>query len=297
MLHRHPLSPEKGLSPFHSVIAALKLANLIMAAKIVVLALAVASCAAGPVWIDGNDYIPGMVVRIGRSPNMAFGFGSGFSSNIGGISHSTSIGSSFGTGDSEAYGGAVAGTGSNGGAYARGVGVANAAPHYPAPQYQQAAASAYNGGFGRSNYGSALSSAHNYGNNFGSAASSARTQNGLQYGAANSVVQNGGHPGFQSAVSSAQTLRGLGSYESSLAAANSAHGLGYGSAVSSAQSNNGLDGYNAAVSSAQNVGGYSGSSSQAVEHRGGSVRHSGASSVNGPGIQAAQSHAVNTGFY
>lgn len=72
--------------------------------------------------------------RIGRSPNVAFGFGSGFSSNIGGIAHSTGIGSSFSSGDAEAYGAGMAGAGGN--TFARGVGAANAAPYQPLA-YQQ----------------------------------------------------------------------------------------------------------------------------------------------------------------
>ncbi|XP_049874075.1 uncharacterized protein LOC126372394 [Pectinophora gossypiella] len=276
-----------------------------MVAKFVVLSLALAVCQAGPVWVDGSGYYPGMILRIGRSPNIAYAFGSGMSTNIGGISHSTSIGSSFQTGDAEAYGAGVAAT--NGGVYARGVGYTNAAPAYPLA-YQQSAASAYNGGLGRTGYGSAVSSAQNYGSNFGSAASSAQTHNGFGLGSAVSSVQNAGPARYQSAVSSAQNLRGVGS---SVAAANSNTGLGYGSAASSAhnaggnygsalssvQAHNGFNNYNAAVSAAENVNGYGGSTSQVVQHRAGTVQHSGASSVNGPGVQAAQSHAVNTGFY
>lgn len=254
---------------------------------------------------DGSGFLPGMILRIGRSPNVAFGFGSGFSSNIGGISHSSSIGSSFQTGDAEAYGGGLAGTNGDG-AFARGIGIANAAPSYPLP-YQQSAASTYNGG-GRNSFGSAVSSAQNFGGNYGSAISSAQTQNGLQYGSAVSAVQNGGPARYQSAVSSAQNHRGLGygsaastnnnglQYGSAVSSAQNGGG-NFGSAVSNAQTGNGYGNYNAAVSAAQNVGGYGGSTSQVVQQNGGSLRHSGASSINGPGVQAAQSHAINTGYY
>lgn len=236
--------------------------------------------------------VPGAIFRIGRSPNMAYAFGSGFSSNIGGISHSTSIGSSFGTGDTEAYGSGLAGTNA-GGAYARGVGITNVAPAPYPLAYQQSTASAVNNGFGRNTFGSAVSSAQNFGGNYGSSISSA--QNGLGYGSAISSVQNAGPARYQSAVSSAQNVRGLG-YESAVSSVHNG-GDDYGSAMSATHNNGGYGDFNAAVSAAQNYGGYGGSTSQVIQQRAGSVRHSGASSINGPGIQAAQSHAVNTGYY
>lgn len=235
--------------------------------------------------------MPATIFRIGRSPNMAYAFGSGFSSNIGGISHSTSIGSSFGTGDAEAYSSGI--TGINGGsAYARGL--TNAVPvHYPL-SYQQSTASAVNSGFGRNAYGSAVSSAQNFGN-YGSTVASVQNQNGLGYGSAVSAVDNAGPARYQSAVSSAQNVRGLG-YESAVSSVHNA-GPDFGSAISATRSNDGYGDFNSAVSAAQNYGGYGGSSSQVVQQRAGSVRHSGASSINGPGMQAAQSHTVDTGYY
>lgn len=239
--------------------------------------------------------MPGTIFRIGRSPNMAYAFGSGFSSNIGGISHSTSVGSSFGTGDAEAYSSGVTGINA-GSAYARGV--SNVVPAQYPLGYQQSTASAVNSGFGRNAYGSAVSSAQNFGGNYGSAVATAQNQNGLgysRYGNAVSAVENAGPARYQSAVSSAQNLRGLG-YESAVSSVHNA-GSDFGSAMSATQSKDGYGDFNSAVSAAQNYGGYGGSSSQVVQQRAGSVRHSGASSINGPGLQAAQSHAVNTDYY
>lgn len=238
--------------------------------------------------------VPGAIFRIGRSPDVAFAFGSGLSSNIGGISHSTSIGSSFGTGDAEVYGSGLAGSNA-GGVYARGVGITNVGPAPYPLGYQQSTASALNSGFGRNTFGSAVSSAQNYGGNYGSAVSSAQNRNGLGYGSAISAVQNAGPARYQSAVSSAQNVRGLG-YESAVSSVHNAGG-DYGSAISATQSNNGYGDLNAAVSAAENYGGYGGSTSQVVQQSPGSVRHSGASSINGPGLQASQSHAINTGYY
>ncbi|XP_063357767.1 hornerin-like [Cydia amplana] len=254
-----------------------------MVAKVVVFVAALAACSAVPVIID-DEYVPGVVMRIGRSPNVAFGFGSGFSSNIGGISHSTGMGTSFQSGDAQAYG---AGLGGNGN-YASGVGMARTGPSYPVYQQQPAY-----GGL-RNNYDSAVSSAQNY-NGLNSAVSSAQTQNGLQYEAATSAAQN--NPRYQSAVASAQNVRGLG-YNNGFgsAVASSEHSGNYGSAMSAAQ-NHGLGHYGSAVSAAQNNGHYRASTAQAMQHHGGAVQHSGASSINAPGLQAAQSHAVNSGFY
>ncbi|CAH1639462.1 unnamed protein product [Spodoptera littoralis] len=261
-----------------------------MAAKFIVLATILAACNALPVWYNG---VPAVVMRIGRSPSISYGFGSGFSSNIGGISHSTGIGASFQSGEGEAYG---AGIGSSNGGYARGVGIASAgnshpvqyqAPHHhvyqaPQPAYESAVASAQNFG----GYGNAVSSAQSLGgNNFGSAVSSA---------------QSGGHARFNSAVSSAQNVHGYGSALSSAnsgygSALSSAHNSGFGSSVSSAQTRG--HGYGSAVSAAENIGGYGASTAQVAQQRSGGIQHSGATSINAPGLQAAHSHAVNSGFF
>ncbi|KAL4713906.1 hypothetical protein ACJJTC_015560 [Scirpophaga incertulas] len=263
-----------------------------MAAKFIALITLVSVCQAVPVWVAGtNGYVP--IFRMGRSPNVAFGFGSGFSSNIGGIAHSTGIGSSFSAGDAEAYGAGMSGA-TGGSAFGRGVGIANAAPYRPltySPSYNT----------GRNTYGSAISSAQNFGN-YGSVTSAAQTMD-VNYPLKASPAH------YQSAQSSAQSFRGLG-YESALASANLNNGLEYGSAVSaaentgdynssmsSAQSRNGLSDYNAAVAAAQNMNGYHASTAQTVQQHGSAMQHSGASSIDGPGIQAAQSHAVNTGYY
>ncbi|XP_013188641.1 uncharacterized protein LOC106133457 [Amyelois transitella] len=265
-----------------------------MVATLIYFFSALAACNAVPIWITGADFFPTTLMRIGRSPSVAFGFGSGFSSNIGGIAHSTGIGSSFSTGDAQAYG---SGMGGSDNAYARGVGIANARPSYP--RYPLP----YNNDFGRTSFGSAVSSAQNIGD-YSSAVSSAQSHNGRQYGAAASAVQNAGPARYQSAVSSAQNT-GL-DYQSAVAAANSNDGH-YGSAMSAANtgnygdtfahSRNNFAGYGAAVSAAENIGGYRASTAQAVQQQGGALQQSGASSINAPGIQAAQSHAMNTGYY
>ncbi|XP_035448036.1 fibroin heavy chain-like [Spodoptera frugiperda] len=257
-----------------------------MAAKFIVLATILAACNALPVWYNA---VPAVVIRSGRSPSVSYGFGSGFSSNIGGISHSTGIGASFQSGDGEAYG---AGIGSSNGGYARGVGIASAGNSQPV-QYQrvyQAPQPAYE---------SAVASAQNFGG-YGNAVSSAQSLGGNGFGSAVSSAQSGGLPRFNSAVSSAQNVNGYGSALSSAnsgygSALSSAQNSGFGSSVSSAQTR-GL-GYGSAVSAAENIGGYGASTAQVVQQRSGGIQHSGATSINAPGLQAAHSHAVNSGFY
>ncbi|XP_075992446.1 uncharacterized protein LOC142987514 [Anticarsia gemmatalis] len=245
-----------------------------MAAKIIVLATVLAACNAVPIWF--NEVLPGTIVRVGRAPSISYGFGSGFSSNIGGISHSTGIGASFQSGEGQAYG---SGVGIADGSYARGVGIASSGNNYPVYQAQPIYTVA------RPTYNNAVASAQNIGG-YNSATSSANSAGGQ-------------------ALSSAQNLRGLG-YESAISSVNN----GYGSATSSAV-NNGFGhqnaissahtrglGYNShAVSAAEQHGAFRASTAQAVQQRGNTLQHSGASSINGPGLQAAHSHAVQTGFY
>ncbi|XP_045445719.1 shematrin-like protein 3 [Melitaea cinxia] len=241
----------------------------------------------------GDQGIPTMIWRVGRAPNIAFGYGSGFSSNIGGISQSSGIGASFQSGDATAYGGGI---GSSDGNYARGIGYAQAAPFLPYA-LQSPIPAVYNNAFG-----SAISSAQNFGN-FGSAISSSQSQNGFR--SAISSAQNNDLGNFQSAISSAQNLRGFGSSVSSA----SSNGLGFGTAISAANNfggdgstfslaqNHDLNNFGSAVSASQNIGGLRSTISQATQQQGRSFQHSGASSANGPGIQASQSHAINTGYY
>ncbi|CAB3239648.1 unnamed protein product [Arctia plantaginis] len=245
-----------------------------MASKIVVFACLFAACNAVPIWY--NDVLPGTIVRVGRAPSISYGFGSGFSSNVGGLSQSTGIGASFNSGDGVAYG---SGIGSSNGGFSRGVGIASSGNSYPVYQ----AYPSYNSP--RTSYGNAVASSQNFGG-YNSAVSSANAAGGQ-------------------ALSSAQNLRGLG-YESAISSANN----GFGSA-SSAASHNGFGnsnsissariaglGYNSqAVSASEQHGPYRASSAQTVQQRGHALQHSGATSINGPGIQAAHSHAVQTGFY
>ncbi|PZC76625.1 fibroin heavy chain [Helicoverpa armigera] len=261
-----------------------------MAAKFIALAAVLAACNAVPVWYSG---VPAVVMRAGRSPSISYGFGSGFSSNIGGISHSTGIGASFQSGEGQAYG---SGIGAADGSYARGVGIANAGNSQPV-QYQptpyQVVAQP------QPAYESAVASATNFGN-YRNAVSSAQSLGGNNYGSAVSSAQSGGPARFNSAVSSAQNLNGYGSAISSAnsgygSALSSARNAGFGSSVSSAQTR-GL-GYGSAVSAAENNGQYGASTAHVAQQNGGRIQHSGATSINGPGIQAAQSHAINTGFY
>ncbi|XP_050362467.1 fibroin heavy chain-like [Nymphalis io] len=262
-----------------------------MNAKIIVVLSTLALSNAAPA--SYGDELPGLIWRVGRAPNVAFGFGSGFSSNIGGISHSSSIGSSFQSGDASAYGAGIGS--SDGNTFARGIGYANASP-YSQFRLQQPHYAGYNNAFATP-YGSAVSSAQN----FGSAVSSSQTQNG--FGSAVSSVQNNGLGPYQSAISSAQNLRGLGSAVSSASsngfgtAVSSAENIGgYGSAISLTQ-NHDQNNFDSAISAAQNIGGYRSSTAQTIQQQGGSLRHSGATSINGPGIQTAQSHAINNGYY
>ncbi|XP_026732187.1 fibroin heavy chain-like [Trichoplusia ni] len=282
-----------------------------MASKIIILATIVAACNAGPIWYTGSDLLPGVIMRIGRSPSISYGFGSGFSSNIGGISHSTGIGASFQSGEGQAYG---SGIGASDGTYARGVGIANAGNSYQPMAYQPAYQAVPQN---RPAYGSAVSSAQNFGN-YGNSVSSAQSVGSNQFNSAVSTAQTGGPARFNTAVSSAQS-GGPARFNTALSSAQSAGPARYNSAISSAQNLNGYGtaisatnngfgssvssaqtrgiGYGAAVSASENIGGYGASTAQAVQQGAAGVQHSGATSINGPGIRAAHSHAVNTGFY
>ncbi|CAG4983951.1 unnamed protein product [Colias eurytheme] len=242
---------------------------------------------------------PGIYLRQAQPPSIAFGFGSGFSSDIGGIKHTSSYGNSFQTGNAQAYGGGFGSA--DGNTYARGVGYAQTYPQsnwkpqyqyrHTVPQdFQQASAATFNSG-GRS-YNSA--SAQSFGN-IGSAVSSAQSIDGI--GSAVSAVQNNGQS--QTAISSVNSL-GRNGYDSTIATTNNI-GHGYGTAISRADN---LGGYQSAISStqgygnhgqfavAQNVGGYRTSNAYNVNQ--GSVQNSVA--INGPGIQVAQTYSNNNGY-
>ncbi|CAH2049956.1 unnamed protein product, partial [Iphiclides podalirius] len=301
-----------------------------MAAKLVILVAALSACQAVPAWI--GQY-PNAVFRDGRSPSVAFGFGGGFSSDIGGIRQSNSYGTAFQSGNAEAYGAGFAGRD-----YASGVGQANAPAHvvvshpvshpvshivskpvstsvsHPVshqvshPVSHQVSHPVSHQVSHPVSHQHATSGVthHNYAvpvQNFGSAVSTAHSHNGL--GSASSSVLNGEFGRYQSAVSSAQNY-GLG-YESAVASAN-ANGLGqgsavssaqnvgnFGSALSSAQALNGYNNYGASVAAAENFGNYKASTAHTIQQNGRRIQESGATSVNAPGVQAANSHAVN--FY
>ncbi|XP_013188640.2 uncharacterized protein LOC106133456 [Amyelois transitella] len=232
--------------------------------------LAVAN--AVPIWVIAPKNDP----SFGQAPNVAYGFGSGFSSDVAGVKHSTSIGSSFSTGDASAYGEGLANTGNN---YARGVGAAN---NYYQPTNQL-----------RHSFPASSSLAQAYNSpQFGSAISNVQNTPPYQpqyhgYRAAiTNTVDNGQ---YQTALSSAQNVQGQ-DYESAVSATQ--QGLGYNSAISNAQSVNG-GGLRSATAASQDVNGYKASTAHAVQQNGASLQNSGATTINGPGIQAAQSHAIS----
>ncbi|XP_059058382.1 uncharacterized protein LOC131851836 [Achroia grisella] len=234
-----------------------------------------------------------------RTPSIAFGFGSGFSSDIAGIKHSTSIGSSFSTGDAQAYG---SGIGSTGNTYASGIGVANAAPstsYLPAFTSSQQRYDSYGNPVpdydnnyitndqeqNTLNYYPSQSnewpqSYENYGQNNGQLQSAvSSTQNAGNFQSSTSLAQNQQGPGYQLAISSSQ------------------NGDNYRSAISNAQSGDGYSNFGSAISATQNIGNLNASTAQAIQRSGGGLQQSGATIISGPGIQAAQSHAINTRFY
>ncbi|CAH0724558.1 unnamed protein product, partial [Brenthis ino] len=252
-----------------------------------------------PILVYEND-MPAFIWRTARAPNVAFGFGSGFSSNIGGISQSNSIGASFQSGDADAYGAGIASDGN----LAQGIGYARASPYHQILPLglHQSSSSAFSNSFGR-NYGSAISSAQNFGNS-GLSLSSAQNHNG--FGTAVSAVQNNGIGNYQTAAS--QAYNGRSGFDSAVSSASS-HGLGYGVAQSAAQNiggygsalslsqNQGLNNFGTAISASNNNGGFGSSIAQTTQQHGRHLQQSGASSINGPGIQASQSHAINNGYY
>ncbi|KAG6464752.1 hypothetical protein O3G_MSEX014706 [Manduca sexta] len=260
-----------------------------MFVKFVVVAFAITACNAAPFVITAKNYNPGNVYPGYQTPSIAYGYGSGFSSNIAGIRHSVSHGHSFQIGDGEGYGAGFAN--SDGAANAQGIGIASthANPARRVYNIQPAAyqpAPAYNSGWNR-NYGSAVSSAQNIGN----AGSAVAHSNSAGLGNAVASASNHRGLGYGSAVSSANSNNGFGS------AISSANNSGYGSAVSSAQTRGALGDYSSAVSASENVGGVRSSTAQAVQQTAGSVQHSGATSIDGPGVHAAYSHAVNNRYY
>ncbi|XP_022126088.2 uncharacterized protein LOC111000808 [Pieris rapae] len=220
----------------------------------------------------GNPYAH--LLRNAEPPSIAYGFGGGFSSNIGGISHSSGYGTSFQTGNAQAYG---AGIGSNGNAH--GVGFAQTAPNFNQYQFPPAYS-----GFGRTNSAVAHSSG-----NFGSAVSS--VQNG-GLGSAVSAVHSNGR--YQSAISSVQNFdRGLSNLAriqpGFISRADNVGGVQ--TAISSTQGSNGQ-----ATSIAQNFGRYKAAIANNVQLRNGVIQNNGATVINGPGFQSAQAHAINTGY-
>ncbi|XP_047520370.1 uncharacterized protein LOC125059796 [Pieris napi] len=222
-------------------------------------------------WV-GNPYAH--LLRNAEPPSIAYGFGGGFSSNIGGISHSSGYGTSFQTGNAQAYG---AGIGSNGNA--RGVGFAQTAPNFNHYQFPQAYS-----GIGRSN-----SAAHSSGN-LGSAVSSVQNDG---HGSAFSAVHSNGR--YQSAISTVQNFdRGhptLARIQPGFISRADNVG-GVQTAISSTQGSNGQ-----ATSIAQNFGGYKAAIANNVQLRNGVIQNNGATVINGPGFQSAQAHSVNTGYY
>lgn len=234
----------------------------------------------------------------GRSPSIAYGFGSGFASDIGGIKHSNSFGSSFQIGDAEAYGSGIGASGDN--VFAGGVGYAHANPNtyrtaypvYSTPYTTPYHSYPYNLGYNnfatpqlRNSYGNAISSPQNLGN---LGAAFAHTQSGA-FGSSASAVNiaepyqsrhSFRNPGFGgSAVASAVSI-GSG------ATAASSNGLG--NSVSLAQTHDGQGRFNSAVSTSDSNGV---STAQTVQQNGGAVQQNAA--INGPNFQAAQSNVVN----
>lgn len=228
-----------------------------------------------------NGYIPGTVFyREGRSPDysapsFAYGFGDAFSSNIAGISQSTSLGGSFKSGNAEAYGAGSAG--SDGHNFARGIGYANANPtqqlyrtNYPYGY------TAYNAP--RDSYGDIISSAQTLGN-YGSTI--AQT---------NSAPYNYRNAGYGSALASSS-----GGYGSSATSSSD----GSGTAISTAQSRDRY-GYHNSVAATQNVGGVSASTAQSTrQQHGGALSRAGSTLIQSPGIQAAHTTVINAapGYY
>ncbi|XP_050680704.1 uncharacterized protein LOC126976423 [Leptidea sinapis] len=254
-----------------------------------------------PYW-QGNPYNSGMYLRNPGLPNIAIGFGSGFSSNINGVSHSSGFGSSFRSGDAEAYG---SGIGSSNG-YAQGVGYANAAPNYAVnyniPSYQHVAPNQYISSIPKYQYGAqnhqvnavphyqqapvinsghrlspvrALSQDHG---TVGNSLSSVQSHNaGSIIGAANSNL------GHQSAVSSIQDPKG--------------HGSSYAATNSYQPSPRNGQHLEKAITSTQDIDGYKIHTAESVQQHGNLLQNSGATNIQGPGIQVAQAHAISTGYY
>lgn len=213
-----------------------------------------------------TDMLPGTIFRVGRAP-LSYGFGSGFSSNIGGLRQASAIGSSYNSDNvGQAY---ASGIGISDGGYAQGVGLASSGNAYPVYQAQPTYTVV------RPTYNNARASAQNFGGS-NLASSSANTNNGQ-------------------AISYAQNLRGVG-YPSVATSSASNDGFGNQKAISSTHTA-GL-GYNShSVAAAERHGHVSGSSAQTVQQRGNTLQQSGASSINAPGFKSAHSHAVQTGFY
>lgn len=244
------------------------------------------------------------IFREGRSPSIAYGFGSGLAIDVGGIKHSNSIGASFQSGNAEASG--VGTASADGNVFSSGTGHAHTNPNtyyraaypvYSTPYARPTYSYPYNLGYNhfgapqlRNSYGNAIASAQSSGP-FTTAIAQSQNEpfrsvaSATNFGSYQSR-HNFRNPGFEGAAVASALSTGYGATAASFSD-------GSGTATSLAQTRDEQGGYNTAVSSLENGVGVS--SAQTVQQNGGETQHSGATAINGPGIQGSQSHAFKTG--
>ncbi|XP_014366044.2 uncharacterized protein LOC106716906 [Papilio machaon] len=243
-------------------------------AKFIILVAALAACHAVPVEIVE---LPDATFRVGRSPGVAWSFGSGFASDIGGIRHASGQSGSFQSGDAQAYGSSFANANNN---YASGTAFAQApqAVQYPTIQHNVVRQPAHQNNIVVQSVPLVQYSVvkqptqqhtvvqHPVSHQHATIAhhqpahaavtvpkkpSNHITSNLGNFGSASSSAAANSYNGFGSAASNVYN-NGFNQYQTAAASAQNYNGLGYESAVASANSNG--FGRGSAVSSAQNIG-------------------------------------------
>lgn len=239
------------------------------------------------------------IVRPERAPRFAYGFGSGFASDIGGVKHSNSIGASVQTGDGVAQGVGLAST-DNGGIFANGIGYAHtnpapvvysAYPYSATPYYTYPYNTGYNVGYnnGYNNFRTPLRDS--YGNNIATA------QNIGASGNSNAYSQNGQFGNFAIASNINNPYQARNPFENLgvVVSSSAVSGGGVSNAKSYTQTYDRDGGISATVAASEDTGDARASTAQTYQQRGNEVQNSGATSINAPGIQATHSHSINTG--
>ncbi|VVC95899.1 unnamed protein product [Leptidea sinapis] len=283
-----------------------------------------------PIWRN-DPYNSGVFLRNAAVPSVAYGYGSGFSSNIGGIHQSSGFGSSYQSGAGEAYG---MGIGSSDGS-AQGISYTNTAPHYAVnhvPVYQHVAPNNHISTVPKHQQATPNyqiisvpnqhrpSGAHQHGD-FVDSVSSVQSQKGGANHQANipnhhqaSMINTGHglypqtHGNFGSSVSSVQSpnagsivgaTNSNSDHQSALSSVQDPIGHGSSFAATNSYQPFGRNGphFEKAITSVQNIGGYKINDAETIQSHRDLLQKTGATHIEAPGIQVSQAQAINAGYY